>query len=63
MISLRFPIETFYVSDRRDRLSVSLLKAEDIHLWKIKPEEIKIYHEYPPYPYWYPYWWWYPYCW
>ena len=40
-----------------------LLKAEKIHLWKIKPEEIKVYHEYPPYPYWYPYWWWYPYCW
>ena len=38
-----------------------LLKAEEIHLWKIKPEEIKVYHEYPPYPYWYPYWWWYPY--
>jgi len=40
-----------------------LLRAEKIHLWKIRPEEIKVYHEYPPYPCWYPYWWWCPYCW
>jgi len=40
-----------------------LLKAEEIHLWKIKPEKIRVYHEYPPYPYWYPYWWEYLYCW
>jgi len=40
-----------------------LLKPRKIHLWEIRPEEIKVFHEYPPYLYWYPYRWGYPYCW
>jgi len=39
------------------------LKAKTIHLWELRPETTKIYHEYPPYPYRYPYWWGYPYWW
>jgi len=37
------------------------LKAKKIHLWELRPETIKVYHEYPLYPYRYPYWWGYPY--
>ena len=39
------------------------LKAKKIHLWEIRPETIKVYHEYPSYPCRYPYWWGYPYWW
>ena len=37
------------------------LKAKKIHLWELRPETIKVYHEYPLYPYWRPYWRGYPY--
>ena len=42
-----------------------VIKPKKIHLWKINPEEIKVYHEYPSYPCGYPYWWCpcCPYCW
>jgi len=39
------------------------IKARKIHLWKVRPETIKLYHEYPPYPCWGPYLWGYPYWW
>jgi outer membrane lipoprotein len=40
-----------------------LLEARKVHLWKMRPEIIDLYHHwwpYPPYPYWYspPYWYW-----
>ncbi len=31
------------------------LKAKKIHLWKQRPEEIRVYHEISPLLYWYPY--------
>ena len=40
------------------------LKSKKIHLWKVRPESVDVYHHFP-YPYSYPFGWgWYPpYCW
>lgn len=40
------------------------IKAKKIHLWEVKPESIRVYHEFPLYPFWYrDYWWRYHYYW
>jgi outer membrane lipoprotein len=41
--------------------SYPFIKAKKIHLWELRPDTIKVYHEYPPYLYRYPYCWGYPY--
>ncbi len=42
--------------------SYPFLKVKGIHLWKTRPESIRVYPEYPLYPYWYgpPCYWGYP---
>ena len=42
--------------------SYPFLKVKGIHLWKARPESIRVYPEYPLYPYWYgpPCYWGYP---
>lgn len=42
-----------------------LIRAEKIHLWEKRAESIRVFHEYPFYPYWYgyPYGWGHPYWW
>lgn len=39
------------------------LKAKTVHLWALRPETIRVYHEYPFYPYQFPYWLGYPFWW